>query len=172
MRRIRVIGVLVCVLLLLGCATNLEDGTAYLEAKDYEQAAVCFQKDIAEEKHLAEAYRGLGIAQYELGEYEAALEAFEMARASGAEETATFYSLMAACQMQMEAYEAAMESYAKVLEQGDCTEELRQEARYNEIAICQELSDWELAKEKVASYVEDYPEDSRMNKTAEFLETR
>ena len=65
-----------------------------------------------------------------------------------------------------------MDYYKKALGMKDCTEELKQEILFNEIAIYQELSDWETLKEKVADYVKAYPEDNRMDKTAEFLETR
>ena len=54
----------------------------------------------------------------------------------------------------------------------DCTEEMRQEILFNEIAILQLESEWELLKEKVDAYVTAYPDDDRMNKTVEFLETR
>ncbi len=163
---------MVVALLAVGCASNIKDGTSYLEKGQYEKAIACFEKDIQKGKHLDEAYRGLGIAKYESEAYPEALEAFEKAIAEGTEKTATLYGLIAACHMQMEEYEAALEAYGQLLKMDDCTNELRQEARFNEIAACQQLGDWELAKEKVASYVADYPDDSRMDKTAEFLETR
>ena len=72
----------------------------------------------------------------------------------------------------MEEYEIALDYYAKALKMEDCTEEMKQEILYNEIAAYQELGDWDTLKEKVASYVESYPDDDRMDKTAEFLETR
>ncbi len=163
---------LVLTCLMAGCASNIEDGTEHLKKEQYEKAIACFEKDIERDKNLDEAYRGIGIAQYELAAYPEAIKAFEEALEQGTEETATLYGLIAACHMHTEDYEAALEAYGKLLEMQDCTDELRQEARFNEIAICEKLSDWELAKEKVASYVADYPDDSRMDKTAEFLETR
>lgn len=158
--------------MLLGCASNIKTGITYLEEENYEEAVACFEKEIAEKKNLGEAYRGLGIAKYELGEYEAAVDAFGNALENKTEATTTIYSLMAASYLQMDDYESALDYYNKALEMKDCKEEMKKEILYNEIAIYQELGVWDTLKEKVAEYVESYPEDDRMEKTLEFLETR
>ena len=49
---------------------------------------------------------------------------------------------------------------------------MKQEILFNESAMYQEFGEWEIVKEKVASYVENYPDDTRMDKIVEFLETR
>lgn len=172
MKRFRLGVLLVAACLMMGCTTNIKDGITFLEEEKYEEAIACFEKDIAEKKNLDEAYRGMAIAQYELGEYSDAIDSFENALKNETEETATIYSLMAASCLQMEEYENALDYYAKALKMEDCTEELKQEILYNEIAAYQELGAWDTVKEKVASYVERYPDDERMDKTAEFLETR
>ncbi len=172
MKKIRWILLIAIASMLLGCASNIKTGITYLEEKNYEEAIECFEKDIAEKKNLGEAYRGLGIAKYELGEYEAAVDAFKNALENKTEATATIYSLMAASYLQMEDYESALDYYNKALEMKDCKEEMKKEILYNEIAIYQELGVWDTLKEKVAEYVESYPEDDRMEKTLEFLETR
>ena len=74
--------------------------------------------------------------------------------------------------LQLDEYEKALENYKKALEMEDCTAEMRQEILFNEIAIYQLQSDWDALKEKVPAYVAAYPDDDRMDKTAEFLETR
>lgn len=158
--------------MLLGCKANIKDGITYLEEEKYESAIECFEKDIAEKKNLGDAYRGMGIAQYELEDYYAAIDSFENALANKEQPTATIYTLMATCHLQVEEYEIALDYYTKALKLEDCTEELKQEILFNEIAIYQELGDWETLKEKVKVYAEKYPEDDRMDKTAEFLETR
>lgn len=172
MKKFRWMIILAAVCMLIGCSSNIKDGVMYLEEENYEAAISCFKEDIAEEKHLGDAYRGMGIAQYELEQYRDAIDSFENALGNNEEPTATIYTLMATCYLQVEEYESALDYYKKALAMKDCTEELRQEILFNEIAIYQELSDWETLKEKVADYVEVYPEDDRMDKTAEFLKTR
>ena len=163
---------IVMVCLFTGCASNIKDGVALLEEEKYEEAIACFEKDIAKEKNLGEAYRGIAIAQYELGDYYAALDSFANALANEEEATATIYSLMAASCLKVEEYWLALGCYEDALEMDDCTEEMKQEILYNEIAIYQEMGEWDIVKEKTLAYVEAYPDDMRMNKTVEFLETR
>ncbi len=158
--------------LLVGCKSNINDGLELLEAKKYEEAIACFEKDIAEEKNLDEAYRGIGVAKFELGEYELSAEAFENALKNEAEVNATIYVLMGASYLKLDNYEQALDNYAKALKQEDCSAEMKQEILFNEIAIYQEIGDWDTVKEKVESYVESYPDDDRLDKTVEFLESR
>lgn len=82
--------------LLTGCmGTNyLEEGVSQLEEKQYEEASKSFQKEIDEEKNLDEAYRGMGIAYFEMEEFEKAIDAFGEALDNGAEETATLYNFI------------------------------------------------------------------------------
>lgn len=158
--------------ILMGCASNTKDGVAFLEEGKYEEAIVCFEKDLEEEKNLDEAYRGMGIAYFEMENYQSAVEAFENALKNEAKENATIYSFLGAGYMQLDHYEKSLEYYSEALNQEDCTQEMKQEILFNEIAIYQEMGDWDIVKEKVASYVENYPDDTRMDKTVEFLETR
>lgn len=158
--------------LFMGCASNVKDGVALLEEKNYKEAVTCFQTEIKAEKNLDEAYRGLGIAYFELGEFEEAAEAFENALTNEADETATIYSLLGASYLQAESYEEALEAYTKALQQKDCSDELKQEILYNEIAVYEGMGNWDTVKEKVDAYVAAYPEDARLEKTLEFLETR
>ncbi len=167
--------ILVCIFavcLLIGCKANINEGLELLEAEKYKEAIACFEKDIAEERNLDEAYRGIGIAKYELGEYTASLEAFENALKNEASENATMCALMGASHLQLGELEAALENYANALKQEDLSAELKQEILFNEIAIYQELGDWDIVKEKVESYVKSYPDDERLDKTVEFLESR
>lgn len=159
-------------ILLVGCTSNIKDGIMYLEADNYEAAGDAFEKDITEKKNLDEAYRGLGIAQYELGNYTEAAKALEDALENGTKETATIYNMLGASYLQVDEYETALEYYDKALGMKDCKEPIKQEILFNQIAIYQQLGDWDTLKEKVFAYVENYPDDKRMDKTVEFLETR
>ena len=121
---------------------------------------------------MEEAYRGVSIAHFQLGEYQEALSNFQtLLEMEKVEETPSLHAMMAVCYLQLEKYEESLASYQKALEL-ECTEEMKQEILFNEIAIYQELGNWDVVKEKVAAYVELYPDDTRMDKTVEFLETR
>ena len=49
---------------------------------------------------------------------------------------------------------------------------LKQEIQYNLIAVYEKMANWDAAKKQMDKYIEAYPEDSRVEKEAEFLETR
>ncbi len=172
MKKIRIIAAVIFTVFCMGCSMNTKEGAAFLEEGRYEEAIACFEKDIAEEKHLEEAYRGVGIAYFQLEDYANALTNFQtLLTREKAEETAALHAMMAVCYLQQNDLQGALDSYQKALAL-ECTEEMQQEILFNEIAIYQELGQWEIVKEKVAAYVEMYPEDTRMDKTVEFLETR
>jgi len=172
MRKIKLCTLVLAACFCMGCSSNLKDGISFLEEGKFEEAIECFQEDVENEKRLDEAYRGLGIAYFELEDYEKAMEAFEGAVKNETEESSILYSLMGASSLHLENYEDALEYYEKALEEKDCTEELKQEILYNMISIYEKMGDWDTVKEKVEAYVEAYPEDTSLEKTIEFLETR
>ena len=93
MNRKRIILVMTAALLLFtGCADKdaaqkesqneismLEQGMEALKYSEYETAIALFQQMAAKEEELEQAYRGIGIAQMGLGEYEAAITSFDQA---------------------------------------------------------------------------------------------
>ncbi len=166
------VGMILMAAVLTGCVRNVKDGVLLLEQAKYEEAIAVFEEEIARERNLDEAYRGVGIAYFELGQHEDAIEAFEAALKHEAEETATLCSLLGACYMEVEEYEKALDMYVNTLTKEDLTEELRQEIEFNLIAAYEYTGNWEAAKKQVEHYVESYPEDTRVDKEAEFLETR
>lgn len=172
MKKCKRILLLAVTMLLVGCTSNVSKGIELLEEEKYEEAIACFEKDIEKEKNLGEAYRGIGLAKYELGEYKDAVEALENASKNKTEKNATFYSLMANSYMKVGEYERALAYYSKAGNREEITPELKQENAFNEIAIYQELGEWDIVKEKAEAYIEAYPDDDRMDKTMEFLETR
>ena len=157
---------------LTGCKANIKDGVALLEAGKYEEAKEYFQTDIKEDKNLDEAYHGIGIASFELGEYEDALVYFDAALKNGAEESAIICSFMAACHMEMEEYERALDMYEKALAKEEITAELKQEIQKNLIAVYEKMGNWDAAKKQMDKYVKAYPDDTSVQKEAEFLESR
>ena len=172
MKKIKMITVVLLAMLVVGCSTNLKDGVAFLEEGNYQEAITCFEEEIAKGKKLAEAYRGMAISYFELDEFESAIEYFDKVLADeDAEKTASIYVMKAASHLQLDQLETALEAYQNAL-QYECPDEMKQEILFNEIAIYQQFGDWDTLKEKVAAYVQSYPDDARMNKTVEFLETR
>lgn len=165
--------VLVGVLLLtVGCTSNIKEGVALLEEKKYEEAKVAFQADIEKEKNLEDAYQGLGIACFELQDYENAAKAFELALENGTEENATIYCFLGATYIELESYEKALKSYEKALKDEDITNERKQEAWFNMIIVYENMGNWEDAKKLMEKYKKAYPDDTRIEKEADFLETR
>ena len=166
--------------ILSGCAGALKDGTRALEDGQYEEARDIFESaaETEEGEKSAEAYRGLGMAYYEMKEYGPALDAFQTALDKGAEQTVQIYNLMGICAMNVDDYENALERFqsglalAETSSEGESDTDLIREMRYNEIVCCEKTADWESAKQKVAEYLQDYPGDEAVEKEAEFLETR
>ena len=164
--------ILITLLLLTGCAGSMKNGVELLEAGKYDAAVEVFQKDIKKKRNLDEAYRGLGIAYFELEDYEAAVEAFELALEHETKETAVFCSFLGASYLETEDYDKALDVYERGLTCKDLTEELEQEIQLNMIVVYERMGNWDAAKKQMDKYVKKYPNDSRVEKEAEFLETR
>lgn len=164
--------ILAALLLLTGCAKNIENGVLLLEEEKYEEAIRVFQKDIEKGKHLDEAYRGMGLAHFEMEEYKEAAKALESALKNGAKKGATLYGVLGACYMEQGLYEKTADTYKKALKQEDITDELKQEIEYNLIGVYEKLYDWDNAKKQAEKYAEDYPDDAKADKEVQFLETR
>lgn len=171
--------VLLAACMLGGCSNALKDGTRALENGEYEEARDYFQSAVNEDGETsAEAYRGLGMAYYEMEDYGSALEAFQTALDKGAEQTVQIYNLMGICAMNVSDYESALEHFQSGLALADTASgsetdtDLIREMRYNEIICYERIADWESAKQKAAEYLEEYPGDEAVEKEAEFLETR
>ena len=64
-------------LTMAGCSTQIEKGTSLLKEEKYEEAAEVFEKASGKSSMEREAYRGLGISYFELGQYDKAASAFE-----------------------------------------------------------------------------------------------
>lgn len=172
MKRVRLLALVLAAVLLGGCASAIKDGVTLLEEEKYEDAISVFDEEIAKEKNLEEAYRGIGIAYFELGQYQEAADSFENALKHEAKETAVICSFLGASYIELGNYEVALEFYEKALAKEDCTETMKQEIAFNLIAVYENLGDWESAKTQIHEYAETYPDDTRVEKDAGFLETR
>lgn len=159
--------------MLTGCGGNpLEEGLALLEEGDYEGSVDKFKEAVEDDKNPGDAYRGIGIAKWELGQYEAARNAFASALENDAEKTATIYNFLGNCEMQLENYRSALNYYNLGIACEDCSDEMLQEMKFNEIICYEQCGEWENARKKLEEYTAAWPEDERAAKEAEFLETQ
>lgn len=180
--------VTLCGGILTGCSNSVKDGTAALEEGDYAAAAELFEEAArkAEKKEdyeqAADAYRGLGMAYYEQGDYENASTNLQKALDLGGKETPVIYNMIGVCGMQLEDYESARTAFetgiaAASLDDGseegstDYTETVK-EMKYNRIICCEKSGDWTAAKEAAQEYMAEYPDDTEMQHEWEFLQTR
>lgn len=157
-----------------GCIQKkyLEDGVGCLKEEKYEEAVELFQKEVEQEKNLGEAYRGMGMAYYELKDYEKAEESFQQALESEAEETGTIYNFIGLCCMQSGRYDEAIQAWNTGVGVKGTSDELKREMMWNTISAYEEMRDWERARNAASVYLAEYPEDEKVLKEAEFLETR
>ena len=172
----------ICMLLCLaltGCGSKaIEEGTTYLEDGNYKKAVTKFKEAADKGQDTGEAYRGIGMAKWELGEYEAALSAFQSALDNGAEKTAALYNFLGSCELKLDNPKEALNYYNLGQECDDASKELMQEMKYNEIVAylsgfrMPRTYDESTVRKKLKEYVKDYPDDERGTKEAEFLETQ
>jgi len=160
------------VLLIGGCASDEPTAAELLEQESYAAAAEKFTEAINDGRNPDEAYRGLGIAYWEQGDYRRARASFSKALNYGAEGTASIYRFLGSCDLQMGYAESALEWFEKGTTAADAKAEMIQEMEFNQIAAYEMLGDWDKAKEKLAAYVAKYPDDEQAKKENEFLETR
>ena len=158
--------------MLAGCANPAEKCAEYLEEGKYEEAAAEFQKAVDDNKNAGDAYRGIGIAKWELEDYEGAREAFLGALENGAEKTGTIYNFIGCCELKLDDPSSALNYFNLGIDIEGNSKELNQEMRFNVIAAYEQSGDWESAKVKLTEYLEDYPDDEAAQKEMEFLNTR
>lgn len=172
----RVVQVLIFLLLgmmLAGCGKyEYKQGLKKLEEREYEEAVLRFEKAVEKEANVGDAWRGIGIARWELEDYEGAGDAFLKALENGSDETGTLYNFLGACMMKQDRPAEAVSYYEQGVLMEDCTEEMLREMQFNMIAAYEAQGDYESAKAKLAEYVEAWPDDTQAVKEAEFLETR
>ena len=188
------IGTLLSLCLLCGCANKVEEGADLLEKKDFEGAVKVFEQVLSDGKSSsvqeAEAYRGLGMAYFELGQYDKVGECLEKAVEAGGWKTPALYNLIGVSAMRQGDYTAALAAFEEGValpadggsEQGafpwqeekvaaDYSEVMR-EMRYNRIVCHEKMYDWQQAYLAATEYLEYYPDDEAVRHEAEFLETR
>lgn len=172
-KRITGLGVLFILgLVLTGCRENpSEKGVEYLKEGHYEKAITQFEKAVKEKIKEGDAYRGIGIANYELGKYKEAKEALLKALEEGEKPTAVIHGMLGDCEMNLGEEKSALNYYRLALEEKPSKEQ-KSEILLNEIAAYEKLEEWKNAKAKLKAYVKEYPDNEKAKRELEFLETR
>lgn len=163
---------IILILVILVFESPIKKGTEYLESNEYDKAIGEFTKGLSDIDYIAESYKGIGIAYYELGQYKDAVDNLENAIQKGETSLGTTYYLLAISYMKIEDYDNALKNITTALSKSENSQEMIQELRYNEV-LCMELtSDWDGAKAKATSYLQSYPDDVNMVAEYKFLSTR
>lgn len=152
--------------------TPIETGTKSLQNGNYIEAIENFSKGLNDIDHIAESYKGIGIAYYELGQYKDAIENLENAVQKGQSSMGSTYYLLAISYMEVGDYENALKHITSALTKSGNSEELTKELRFNEVLCMEMSSDWIGAKAKATSYLQSYPDDVAMAEEYEFLSSR
>ena len=153
----------------------LKKGTTLLEEEKYDEAIKKFEKVLSIDEENGDAYLGIGLANYQQGQYDEALEALKEAVKSDDCKVAETYRLMGICSMEQGDYQSALNSFNLGIlkaEDSEDSEEIEQEMRRNEIVCCEKLEDWETASQKAEEYLTLYEDDEEVQKEAQFLRTR
>ena len=151
---------------------DLRSGVNALKKERYEDAIACFDSSIAKGKDEAEAYRGKGIALYELEKYEEASNALESALDKGTNPDAQICNLLALSYIGQEKYQESIVWLEKGIADESGSRELKQEMRYQLVFAYEKTSQWDKAKECAQQYLADFPDDQKMTREYQFLQTR
>lgn len=141
-------------------------GIIYMYQEDYENAAEAF--NIALEKEYYNAYLGLAESLERQGDYEDAATQYENYLETDTT-NATAYNQYGLCLMELGRYEEAAAAFETGLALNDRL--VDKELMFNEAIVYEYLSDWDTAYEKMAAFVEKYPEDTAGQHEYTFLES-
>lgn len=144
-----------------------ERGYAFYLLEDYDNARVNLDKAITMGDEEAVFY--LARMEETLGNSEQALKLYETYTDGHGEDTATLYELGQA-RLEQGSYQQALAFFRKGLEAENPMN--LQQLRKGEIIALEYLLDFAQAKEKMQSYVADYPEDEEAAREWEFLQSR
>lgn len=144
-----------------------ERGHVYLLKGDYENARKELDKAIHKEDakallYMAQVYE----AQENLEQAEALYKSYTARKGSDSEALQTLGEL----QMETGNYQQALEFFQQALAADNVIHE--QALRRQEIMAYEQLKDFASAKEKMESYLKDYPEDEQAEREFVFLQTR
>ncbi len=144
-----------------------EKGWTYYLLGQYDSARTCLNK--ARDEGDTEAVYCLAKVCEAQGDTEEANELYELYVESHSDDTETLNALGLA-RLSEGSYDQALTFFQKALEQEHPANE--QELRRNEIIALEYLQDFAQAREKMTSYLADYPDDEAAAREYEFLQSR
>lgn len=183
-------------------ADLVQKGTKLMQEESYQEAVEKFEAAVAQEleqeengkasetaggaPYITEAYRGLGMAYYELQDYEQAGANLQQVIDLGGEVTPVLYNLRGLSAMYQADYDTALTAFeagVALPAEGSYTDADKktqsvdysaviQEMKFNRIVCFEKKLDWESAKVEMEAYIAEYPDDESAQKEAEFLATR
>lgn len=182
-------------LMTAGCGNNnsiLNKGVKALKNEDYSLAVDRFEEMIKAEtnenpknekqekiqsNNLAEAYKGLGMAYFELKDYDKALDSYIKCDELEGRKTPSMYRNMALCAQESKEYASAAEYAEKgidLIEKNEESEEpeIKKDLYLIIIQSLESDGNWKEALEWAKAYNERFPEDKDVEKEIMFLETR
>lgn len=135
---------------------------------NYEEAITYLSTQEAREK--TDSYMYLGQAYEKTGDYEQAFLAYQTYMEQNKEANVQIYSSMGEYYMNQKKYEQALDCFEKGL--ALATGKEKQRLLFDEAVVYEYLLDFDTAREKMAAYVEQYPEDETAERENRFLQTR
>ena len=170
----KLLAVILCTtcMAMTGCANHIRNGIVHLENEQYKEAVASFEEQVEKGKDLDQAYHGLFLAYYGLGEYQTALDMCAEGVSAGMTKTDTVYCMEGNCYLELAQYDEAILAYEAGLSLARVSEENQKEMMFNRVAASEYAGDWERAKEYATLYLKLYPDDEDMQKEAKFLQTR
>ena len=201
--RIALIVALFCVMFLSGCtqhevaedivtspnpSSSLEEAVRMLQYGSYpltdvillfeqsKQEAITESSYAEAEQVIANAWRGIGYAQFLKGEFGLAEEALEAALEYRVTPTPILYNLLGIIAMKQTNFSLAVERFTEGLQLPSIEQSeyqlTKQEMMFNLIVCYERLLDWQAARDAASSYLELFPDDEVVRREYEFLITR
>ncbi len=152
--------------------TPVEKGNILLNEGQYAEAITQYNEGLENIEYMADSYLGMGIAYYEMEDYDDAAKCFAYAIQKGLNNSGVIYNMLAISYLKLDEYEKSLENIILALQQEGNSEELQKQLRFNEVVCMEMTGDWEGAKAKATSYLQAYPDDEDMTREMKFLETR
>lgn len=142
-------------------------GRAYYYIGNNDKALKELKK--ANEEGSMEALLFLGMTYEKLEDMDSAIESYEKYLKEDST-SGNAYNRIGLCRMAEKDFAGALESIQKGIETGDA--DAMEELLYNEIAAYEYMGDFSTAREKMASYIGNYPGNEKAAREYEFLKTR